>query len=213
MRSYSFLSGALGTSSLFELTLILFILFNPSPYTTASHHLVLTILLFNHKAYMCFLFLAFYLFLLFFFLASYFFSFFFFFLFTVWSVRTTIFTIRQMIFVYTKKIWSPALDRVIPLNFKDLPPSLLPSPTLPTPLFRFPFCFFNVNSNKLFLMKCVQKISKLKLYLSRQKVTINVKLLFFKIDSYGIPLSFPLVEVPLKLLFWYEEKMYCFISF
>ena len=66
-------------------------------------------------------------------------------------------------------------------------------------------------------MWCAKNVSRLKLYLPRQKWTMNKTLISFKI----LPLAFntthlphcSLVEESLKLLFWYFLKLHHLISF
>ena len=67
------------------------------------------------------------------------------------------------------------------------------------------------------LKRCIQKVSRLKLYLLKQKWTMNEILIFIKIISLEfntfIPVSLLLVEAPLRLLFWYGSKLHCHICF
>ena len=67
-------------------------------------------------------------------------------------------------------------------------------------------------------MRCIQKVSKLKLYFPRPRWTINEIFIFFRIVLFRfnilIPVSFLLVKAFLKLfLIWYEAACFSLISF
>ena len=62
--------------------------------------------------------------------------------------------------------------------------------------------------------RVVQKLSRLKLYLPRQKGMMNKMLIFFKILTLALnPASFTFVKEPQKQLFWYGVKLYPRITF
>ena len=81
------------------------------------------------------------------------------------------------------------------------------------------FLILNVKlimEQRQYYSKCVQNVSKLKVYLSKQKWTINESLIFFKIIllalSTLIPWNFLLVELPLKFLLD-DIKLHIYIRF
>ena len=92
----------------------------------------------------------------------------------------------------------------------------------------FCFCILMKHSHlwikvDITVMRCVLKVSRLKLYLTRQKWKMNETLIFFKIapNTFDvlIPMSFPLVFDQWKThrnkylwnFFWYSVKMCCWI--
>ena len=66
-------------------------------------------------------------------------------------------------------------------------------------------------------MRCDQKVSRLKLYLPKQKWTMNETFIFFKIVLFTfntfIPVSSPFKEAHLKFLFWYVVQLFHHIYF
>ena len=66
------------------------------------------------------------------------------------------------------------------------------------------------------LLRCVKKVTQ-KLYLPKQKGTINEALIFFQVVLLGVQYTYfnklPLVEAPMKLLFCNDAKLHCRISF